>query len=242
MRSLAEGETDSQKLAKMARGRLRSKQVQLEEALTGRLTAAQRFVLKELLDRYEELEAALLRATAEIEREVAGCQNPFLTEAIELLQTICGVGQDVAEVIVSEIGVEMSRFPSEKHLASWAGMCPGSHESAGKQRSGKRRNGNLYLQRMLTPAAWSATRTKETYLAAQYKSLVRHKGKQRALVAVGHSLLIIAYHLLSRRVDYQELGGDYFDQLNFQSQRTRLIKKLETLGMRVTVEELPLRA
>jgi len=184
LRSLSEGETDSQKLAQLARGRLRNKQAQLEQSLIGRLTAAQRFVLKELLDRYEELEAALLRVTQEIEREIAGCQNPFVVEAVELLQTIPGVGQQVAEVVVSEIGVEMSRFPSDKHLASWAGMCPGSHESAGKQKSGRRRKGNLYLQRMLTQAAWSATRTKGTYLAAQYKRLVRHKGKQRALERV----------------------------------------------------------
>ncbi len=242
LRALSEGETDSQKLAQMARGRLRNKQAQLEEALIGRLTAAQRFVLKELLDRYEELEAALLRVTQEIEREIAGCQNPFVVEAVQLLQTIPGVGQQVAEVVVSEIGVEMSRFPSDKHLASWAGMCPGSHESAGRQKSGRRRKGNLYLQRMLTQAAWSATRTKGTYLAAQYKRLVRHKGKQRALVAVGHSILVMAYHLLSEKADYQELSGDYFDQLNVENLQRRLIKKLEALGVKVTVEELPLAA
>ena len=242
LRSLSEGETDSQKLAKLARGRLRNKQAQLEEALIGRLTAAQKFVLKELLDRYEELEAALLRVTQEIEREIAGCQNPFVAQATRLLQTIPGVGQQVAEVVVSEIGVEMSRFPSDKHLASWAGMCPGSHESAGRQKSGRRRKGNLYLQRMLTQAAWSATRTKGTYLAAQYKRLVRHKGKQRALVAVGHSILVMAYHLLSAKADYQELGGDYFDQLNVENLQRKLIKKLESLGVKVTVEELPLAA
>jgi transposase len=242
LRALSEGETDSQKLAKLARGRLRNKQAQLEEALIGRLTGAQRFVLKQLLDRYEELEAALLRVTQEIEQETAGCQNPFVAEAVELLQTIPGVGQQVAEVVVSEIGVEMSRFASDKHLASWAGMCPGSHESAGKQKSGRRRKGNLYLQRMLTQAAWSATRTRGTYLAAQYKRLVRHKGKQRALVAVGHSILVMVYHLLSAKAGYQELGGNYFDQLNVVSQQRRLIKKLEALGVRVTVQELPLAA
>src|SRR5215204_3907606 len=242
LRSLSEGETDSQKLAQLARGRLRNKQAQLEEALIGRLTAAQRFVLKELLDRYQELEAALLRVTQEIEREIAGCQNPFVAQATRLLQTIPGVGQQVAEVVVSEIGVEMSRFPSDKHLARWAGMCPGSHESAGRQKSGRRRKGNLYLQRMLTQAAWSATRTKGTYLAAQYKRLVRHKGKQRALVAVGHSILVMAYHLLTAKADYQELGGDYFDQLNVENLQRKLIKKLESLGVKVTVEELPLAA
>ena len=238
--SLAEGETDSQKLSELARGRLRNKQPQLQEALVGRLTKAQRFVLKELLNRYEELERALLRVSEEIEINIANCQNPFIDEAVKLLQTIPGVGRQVAEVIVSEIGVEMSCFPSDKHLASWAGMCPGNHESAGKQRNGKRRNGNTYLRQMLTQAAWAATRTKGTYLAAQYKRLIRHKGKQRALVAVGHSILVIAYHLLSRRAGYQELGGDYFDRINIEAQRTRLIKKLEGLGVRVMVEELPL--
>lgn len=242
LRSLSEGETDSQKLAQMARGRLRNKQAQLEEALIGRLTAAQKFVLRELLDRYEQLESALLRVTQEIEREIAGCRNPFVAEAAQLLQTIPGVGQQVAEVVVSEIGVEMSCFPSDKHLASWAGMCPGSHESAGKQKGGRRRKGNLYLQRMLTQAAWSATRTKGTYLAAQYKRLVRHKGKQRALIAVGHSILVMVYHLLSEKAEYQDLGGDYFERLNVEGQQSRLIKKLEALGMKVTVEELPLSA
>lgn len=242
LRALSEGETDSQKLAQMARGRLRNKQAQLEQALIGRLTAAQRFVLRELLDRYEELEAALLRVTQAISRSIAACQNPFVVEAVLLLQTIPGVGQQVAEVVVSEIGVEMSRFPSDKHLASWAGMCPGSHESAGRQKSGRRRKGNLYVQRMLTQAAWSATRTKGTYLAAQYKRLVRHKGKQRALVAVGHSILVMAYHLLSAKADYQELGGDYFDRLNVENLQKRLIHKLEALGVKVTVEEMPLAA
>jgi transposase len=242
LRALSEGETDNQKLAQLARGRLRTKQVQLEEALIGRLTAAQRFVLKELLDRFEQLEAALLRVTQKIESEIAGCQNSFVGEAVELLQTIPGVGQQVAEVVVSEIGVEMACFPSDKHLASWAGMCPGSHESAGKQKSGKRRKGNHHLQRMLTQAAWAATRTKETYLAAQYKRLVRHKGKQRALVAVGHSILVIAYHLLSSKASYQELGGNYFDRLNVESLQRRLINKLEALGVKVTVEGLPLAA
>lgn len=210
--------------------------------MIGRLTEAQKFVLKELLDRFEELEAALLRVTEKIEGEIAGCQNSFVAEAVQLLQTIPGVGQHVAEVLVSEIGVEMGCFPSDKHLASWAGMCPGSHESAGKQKSGKRRKGNLHLQRMLTQAAWAATRTKETYLAAQYKRLVRHKGKQRALVAVGHSILVIAYHLLSSKASYQELGGNYFDRINIESQKRRLINKLEALGVKVTVEGLPLAA
>ncbi len=133
----------------------------------------------------------------------------------------------------------MSRFPTDGHLASWAGMCPGNHESAGKQNSGKTTKGSIYLRSAVTQAAWAATHTKGTYLAAQYRRLVKPKGKQRALVAVGHSMLVIIYHLLSRKASYTELGGDYFDRRNVEVQRTRLIRKLEALGVKVTIEALP---
>jgi len=242
LRALAKGESDGTKLAELARGRLRGKKVELRRALEGRLTAAQRFVLRELLDRYDELEAALFRATEQIKQEVAEGPDPFVREALQLLQTIPGVGERVAEALVSEIGVDMSRFPTDAHLASWAGMCPGNNESAGKRKSGKTTKGNIHLRAALTQAAWAATHTKQTYLAAQYRRLVKPKGKKRALVAVGHSLLVIAYHLLSRRASYQELGGDYFDQHNAEVQRTRLIRKLEALGVKVTIEALPVAA
>ncbi len=239
LRALAEGESDTEKMAKLARGRLTGKRDELRRALSGRLTAAQRFVLRELLDRYDELEAAISRANEQIDKEVAASIDPFVAEAVKLLQTIPGVGERVAEVIVSEIGVDMSRFPTDAHLASWAGVCPGNNESAGKQKSGKTTKGSIYLRSALTQAAWAATHTKGTYLAAQYRRLVKPKGKQRALVAVGHSILVIAYHLLSRNAGYADLGGDYFDRRNVEAQRTRLIRKLEALGMKVTVEALP---
>lgn len=242
LRALAAGEADMTKLAEMARGRLRVKKVELRRALSGRLTAAQRFVLGELLDRYDELEAALLPVTEQIEREVAEGPDPFVREAMQLLQTIPGVGERVAEAIVSEIGVDMTRFPTDAHLASWAGVCPGNNESAGKRKSGKTTKGNIHLRAALIQAAWAATHTKQTYLAAQYRRLVKPKGKKRALVAVGHSLLVIAYHLLSRRASYRELGGDYFDGRNVEVQRTRLIRKLEALGVKVTIEALPVAA
>lgn len=242
LRALAAGEADVTKLAEMARGRLRGKKVELQRALQGRLTTAQRFVLSELLDRYDELEAAILRATEQIRQEVAEGPNPFVREAMQLLQTIPGVGERVAEAIVSEIGVDMSRFPTDAHLASWAGMCPGNNESAGKRKSGKTTKGNLHLRAALTQAAWAATHTKQTYLAAQYRRLVKPKGKKRALVAVGHSLLVIAYHMLSRKTSYQELGGDYFDRRNVEVQQTRLIRKLEALGVKVTIETVAVAA
>jgi transposase len=212
LRALADGETDGEKLALLAQGRLKQKQVELAKALSGRLSSAQRFVLSELLDRYGELEAALAKVNEAIEREVAQCNDPFVREAVRLLQTIPGVGRLVAEVIVAEIGVEMSRFGSEKHLSSWAGMCPGNNESAGKQKSGKTRKGSKSLRAALVQAAWAATHTKGTYLAAQYRRLVKRKGRKKALVAVGHSILVIVYHVLMRKQSYQELGGDYFEK------------------------------
>lgn len=243
LRALAAGEADVTKLAEMARGRLSGKKSELRRALQGRLTAAQRFVLRELLDRYDELEAAISRVNEQIkQQEVAEGPDPFVQEALQLLQTIPGVGERVAEAIVSEIGFDMSRFATDGHLASWAGMCPGNNESAGKRKTGKTTKGNIHLRTALIQAAWAATHTKQTYLAAQYRRLVKPKGKKRALVTVGHSLLVIAYHLLSRRVSYQELGGDYFDRRNVEVQRTRLIRKLEALGVKVTIETLPVAA
>jgi transposase len=242
LRALCEGETDGSKLAALARGQLKQKRAELRRALTGRLSPAQRFVLRELLDRYEELEAALARVNEQIKQEVAKCDNPFVGEAVELLQTIPGIGLRVAQVIVSEIGVDMGRFATDGHLASWAGMCPGSNESAGKRQSGRTTKGSIYLRNALVQAAWAATHTKETYLAAQYKRMVKRKGKNRALVAVGHSILVIIYHVLSRKESYSELGGDYFDKRNVEVQRSRLVRQLERLGLKVTVEALPVAA
>ena len=142
LRALAEGETDASKLAELAQGKLKSKKAELRRALEGRLTHVQRWVLAELLTRVEELEAALTRVEARIGEEVAACADPFVPEAVELLESIPGVGVRTAQTIVAEIGVDMERFPSAKHLASWAGVCPGNHESAGKRKSGQPTKGN----------------------------------------------------------------------------------------------------
>lgn len=238
LRALASGETDTEKMSQMARTRLRNKRAELKQALEGRLTRAQRWVLGELLDRYEELERCIERVNAEIRREVETCRDPFVAEAIELLDSIPGVGEAIAQVIISEVGVDMRQFASDKHLASWAGMCPGNNESAGKRRSGKTTKGSQYLRTALVQAAWAATRTKETYLSAQYRRLVKRMGKNKALVAVGHSILVMIYHMLSRRQSYQEMGGDYFDRRDMEAQKARLIRKLESFGLKVTVEEV----
>ena len=239
LRALADGETNIEVLVEMARSSLRTKKPELRRALTSRLTPAQRFVLSELLERVTGNEAATARVNEQIAREVAESADPFVAEAVRLLQTIPGVGLRVAEVIISEIGVDMTRFPSDAHLASWAGLCPGNNESAGKRRSTQTTKGSPYLRTALTQAAWAVAHTKQTYLAAQYHRLARRMGRKKALVAVAHSLLVIVYHVLDRRADYRELGGDYFDRRQHQTQQQRLIKRLEKMGLRVTVEALP---
>jgi transposase len=239
LRSLADGETDIEVLVEMAHSSLRSKKPELRRALTSRLTSAQRFVLNELLGRVAEIEAATARINEQIAREVAESADPFVPEAARLLVTIPGIGARVAEVIVSEIGVDMRRFPTDAHLASWAGLCPGNNESAGKRRSTQTTKGSPYLRAAVTQAAWAAAHTKDTYLAAQYHRLARRMGRKKALVAVGHSLLVIVYHVLAQRADYHELGGDYFDRQQHQTQQQRLIRKLERMGLKITVEALP---
>jgi transposase len=239
LRALADGEQEIEQLVGLARGSLKGKKPELRRALTSRLTPAQRFVLNELLTRLGELEAATVRVSEQIVKEEASSPNPFVPEAVRLLQTIPVIGQRVAEVIISEIGVDMTRFPTDAHLASWAGVCPGNNESAGKRRSTQTTKGSPYLRAAMTQAAWAAAQTKETYLAARYHRLIKRMGKNKALVAVAHSLLVISYHVLAQRADYRELGGDYFDRQHRQTQQQRLIKRLERMGLKVTVEALP---
>jgi transposase len=239
LQALADGEEDAEQLAQLAKGKLKAKAAQLKQSLTGHLTPTQRFLLQELLHQYDHLEEAIARTTSEIQRQLHESPDPFLPQAVDLLQTIPGVGARVAETLLSEIGTDMTHFPTAGHLASWAGMCPGNHESAGKQLSGHTRKGNVYVRGALTQAAWAATRTKHTYLAAQFRRLTTRLGKRRALVAVGHSILVIAWHLLSNQARYEELGSDYFDRCDAQAYRLKLIRKLEALGLKVIVEPVP---
>jgi len=191
----------------------------------------QRFILTELLCQIDSLEETIARFDEQIE---AACL-PF-AQAVRRLDTIPGVGRETAEVIVAEIGVEMSRFPSAQHLAAWAGVAPGNHESGGKRLSGRVRHGNQALRRALVQAAKAAAHTKATYLAAQYQRLVRRRGKKRASVAVAHSILVIAYHLLKRGEEYHELGANYFDRQRPEATATRLVQRLEKLGYQVTLQ------
>jgi transposase len=214
LRALAAGETDVEKMSELARRRMKRKKPELQRALAGRLTAAQRWVLTELLDQYEQVEEAVKRVEQKIGEEVERAPDPFVPEAVKLLDTIPGIAERVAETIVSEIGVEMSQFPTDGHLASWAGMCPGNNESAGKRKSGKTRKGNRYLRAALVQAAWAATHQKGTYLSAQYQRLVKRMGKKKALVAVGHSILVIAYHVLQNSI---RLGNKKLKQIGHEN-------------------------
>lgn len=238
LKALAKGESDPRKLAALARGKLKEKSLSLEQALQGRLTVNQRFVLGELLSRWEQLEAADARVTSEIDKYVQA--NPKLARARELLDSIPGIGPRVAEVITAEIGIEMACvFADAAHLASWAGICPGNKATGGKRLSGRTRKGNTYLRSALVQAAWGASLKKHCYLSSQFHRLVKRLGRKKALVAVGHSLLVIIFHVLQNDQTYTELGGDYFDRRHVEQQRDYYVRRLQMLGLKVTLEELP---
>ena len=221
-------------LAELAHGQLRDKVPQLEHALSGRVGPHQRFLLAEQLAHIDALDASLERLSTEIAERM----RPF-DELIERLDAIPGVGRTIAEVLLAEIGADMTRFPTANHLVSWAGMCPGHNESAGKKRSGKTRKGSPWLRAALVQAAHAAARAKQTYLAAQYRRLTARRGTKKAAVAVGHSILVIVYHLLTDPdCPYFDLGATYFDQRDPGAVQRRLIHRLEALGYHVQVTPL----
>jgi transposase len=230
LEALVSGTTDATALAQLARGRLREKLPQLEQALAGQFGLHQRFLIAQQLAHIDFLDASLER----ISTEIAQRMRPFEAE-VARVQSIPGVGRRTAEVLVAEIGVDLTRFPSARHLASWAGLCPGNDESAGKRRSGHTRKGSPWLRTALVEAAQAAARTKETYLAAQYRRLAARRGAKRAAVAVAHSLLVMVYALLTQQTGYRELGGHYFDERDRQAVERRLVHRLEALGYTVSL-------
>ena len=228
---LVGGATDAAALAQVAKGRLRQKLPQLERALVGRFGAHQRFLVARQLAHIDDLDETIAQVSAEIAERLGSFEAELAR-----LDEVPGVGRWTAEVIVAELGTDMGRFPTDRHAASWAALCPGNHESAGKRQSGKTRKGNRYLRAALTEAAQAAGRTKDTYLAAQYRRLAARRGKKRAALAVGHTILIIAYHLLRDQTPYQDLGGDYFERRDQRALEHRLVQRLEALGHTVTIE------
>jgi len=237
LKALMEGERDPQVLAELSKGRLRNKKADLELALQGLFRPHHVLLLTEILLHLDYLEESIAR----LEEQIEVMCRPFWRE-IELLDTITGVDKRSAQDMLAEIGVNMGQFPSHKHLCSWAGMSPGNNESAGKRKSGRTTKGNKWLQSILVECAQAAGHTKDTYLGAQYHRLAGRKGSQRAAVAVGHSILEAAFFIIRDKVPYKELGANHFDQINKKHLTRYHLRKLESLGYKVELEELPLAA
>jgi transposase len=245
LEGLLEGKMHPAALAKLARGRLREKTDKLELALSGQFGAHQRFMVASQLAHIDFLDEAIGALGTQIEarmgQEAEEGQRPF-EEAVELLDTIPGIARRAAETIIAEIGTDMSRFPTAAHLASWAGMCPGNNESAGKRRSGKTRRGSPWLRGVLVEAAQAAARTKGTYLSALYHRLAARRGRKKAVIAVAHAILLIVYRLIDRHETYRDLGANYHDERNREATIHRLVGRLERLGQKVSLEPIPAAA
>jgi transposase len=230
LEAMAAGTDDPTALAALARGSLQNKRPALEQALTGLLGAHQRLLLSSQLRHLGFLDGEI----AALSHEVATRLAPY-ADALARLDTIPGIGRRVAEELLAEIGPEMDRFPSAGHLASWAKVCPGNNESAGKRKSGRTGGGNPWLRQALIEAAWGASHAKRTYLAAQYRRLAARRGSKRAAMALAHTILTIAYYLLKRGTDYQDLGPNYFDERDREAVVRRSIRRIEQLGYKVTL-------
>ncbi|MCA1708209.1 MAG: IS110 family transposase [Actinobacteria bacterium] len=232
--ALVAGERDPEVLAELAKGRLRKKIPELQEALRGRFREHHALLIGLCLDHAAHLEEAIAKLDARVEAVMV----PF-AEARDHLDTITGVGKRAAECIIAEIGVDMGVFPTAGHLSSWAGMAPGNNLTGGKRHSGKTNKGDVWLADILTQCAWAAARSRDTYLSAQYWRLARRIGKKKAAVAVGHSILCICWHLLTNNADYDDLGGNYFARRgNTARHQDRLVQQLQDLGYQVTLKKV----
>jgi transposase len=232
--ALIAGERDPEVLAEMSKGTLRKKIPELREALRGRFRPHHATILKITMAHVTHLEEAVAALDAEVDELMVP-----LSAARDHLDTITGVGKRAAECIIAEIGVDMTRFPTAGHLASWAGMCPGNNITGGKRKSGTTNKGNRWLGEILNQCAVAASHTRDTYLAAQYWRLVRRIGKRKAAVAVGHSILVICWHLLANDCDYDDLGGDWFaKRTDTDKRRDHLIRQLQDLGYGVALTNL----
>ena len=232
--ALVTGERDPERLAQLARGRLRRKLPQLREALRGRFRDHHALLVRLSLEHVEHLETAI----AQLDEQVDTVISPFAS-ARDHLDTITGVGKRTAEVMLAEIGADMTCFPTAQHLVSWARMCPGNNITGGKRRSSTTEHGNRWLKAALVEAAWCVAHTRDTYLSAQFWRLARRIGKKKAAVAVGHSILVIAWHLLTPDADYDDLGGDYFARRADPNRRQQhLVQELQHMGYQVTLRKV----
>lgn len=228
IKKIINGENNPTLLANLAVGALKKKKNLLEQSLKGLIGPHQRMMLKTQIEHIEFLEKQI----SELDQEISKRLTPF-EEDLELLDTIPGIGMRTAQQMLAEIGYDMTRFPSAAHLASWAGMAPGQNESAGKRRKTKTRDGNKYLRSALVESATSCIRKKDSYLRAKYKRLARRRGSKKAIVAIAHQLLIIAYHLLTKREPYKELGADYYEKEKIESKKQQAINSLKKLGYEI---------
>jgi len=231
LQALVEGTTDPVLLADLARGRLRGKLPALRAALAGRFRPHHGFLVGQLLAHLDYLDEAIATLSAEIESRLSP-----LADQLTRLDSIPGINRRTAEVIIAEVGVDMSAFPTAAHLASWAALCPGNNESAGKHKSGRTRKGNRWLRTALIEAAAGASRAKDSALQARFRRVLRHRGPKKAVVALAHTLLRIAYHVLANGTVYRELGGDYHDRQHHQRVTRRAIQLLQRQGYRVTLD------
>lgn len=238
LQAIVAGQDDPTALAELAKGRMRPKIAALEQALTGRVRDSHRLLLRMHLEHIDELNAKI----RELDREIDHLMPPFDPEQlVERLDAIPGVGPVTAQIVIAELGLDMSRFPTHSHAASWAGLAPGKNESAGRNYSARTLKANRYLRTALVEAAHAAGKT-ATYLGEKYRRLARRRGKKRAAVAVARTLLTIIYHMISQGSAYIERGATYFDQLHPQATEQWLTRRLEKLGFRVTLEPLPMAA
>jgi transposase len=228
--ALVAGQTDPAALAGLAKGRLRAKQAELARALAGSFGPHQRFLVGQQLAHLDALDERLTQLDAEIDARLRPA-----ADTLARLDEVPGIGRQAAEIILAELGADLGCFPSAKHLASWAGLCPGNHESAGKRQSGRTRRGNPWLRTLLIEVAWAAGRTR-TYLGSLFRRLAARKGSKQAAVAVAHAILRIIYHLLTRRTTYRDLGPDYFDQRDRHAVERRAVRRLEHLGYTVHLD------
>jgi len=232
LEALIKGETDVSVMAGMAYGKMKDKEDELKKALKGLMGEHQRMILATMLRHIDFLTGEIKRLDEEIKRRM----NPFEEQVIQL-DAITGVGERSAQTILAEIGTDMDAFPSAGHLASWAGMCPGNNESAGKKKSGKTRKGNKTLRSCLVECAKAASKSKNSYLSAQYKRIAARRGRNRAAVAVGHTILGIVYYMLKNKTVYVDLGAAYFDERKKQININRYVKRLESMGLTVKIEK-----